>query len=209
MGLFDGISSDSKETIVASMVLAVGASPAGTILPAADMVAMGGIWGNMVYQLAKQYGVSGTKEQWVQIVTICGRGVLSYTSGSKVLTWIVNVASLGAASVPTMIVNAILNAAATYSIGTAFDKMLRDFTGCTVTIEEMASVTMGYLSPPGLSMLYDVARWVRDEYLNKVHGRGHRPLLPKFDLVDVNFAIAERLEKDDNDVLSEILDQWK
>lgn len=162
MKLFDGINQESKDIILQGMSYAAAASPGGTLLPAVDTAAMVVIWGGMICSLGKLHNVQVGKEEWIKVATICGKSVLLYNIGGKVITWIVNCLCLGTTSVATMLVNAVLNVAATYCIGVAFDRMLQEESIEGKTIQEMARIGLRYMSPPGTGLLYEIVLWVRD-----------------------------------------------
>lgn len=162
MELFEGQNKESKDIISFGMACAAAASPSGILLPTVDTAAMVLIWGKMICSLGRVHNVEVGKEEWIKVATICGKGILAYNIGGKVITWIVNCLCLGTTSVATMLINAALNAAATYSIGVAFDKMLNEEDLNGKTIQEMAKIGLSYMAPPGTGVLYAIVLWVRD-----------------------------------------------
>lgn len=167
MDLFENIPEYAQKTINEHMVLAALASPAGTFIPAVDLVAVYGIWGMMVCKLAGKQRTTLSKSDYVKIGLIFGKSILAYQVGSKLLTTAVNWASLGLASIPTTLLNATLNAAYTFMIGCAFQRMLNEFDMGEKTVEEMSVIALGYLSFPGASTLFRICRMVRSVLLSR------------------------------------------
>lgn len=162
MKLFACVPYGVKETIVDSMVASVGISPLGAIIPILDTAAITGIWGNMLYKIAKYHHVSMTNSECAKIITACGSSVLGYLGGSKGLSFLLNFIP-GLGTLGAMAGNIIFNGYYTYAIGKAFHEMLNDYDINSKTIKEIAGILIHLFVPvPSLSDLKEIYVLMKD-----------------------------------------------
>ena len=146
MDIFDDIPYGIEEIITNRMVASVSISPAGALVPMLDTVAITGIWGNMLYEIAKYHDVTLTGTECTKIITACGSSILGYLGGSKTLSWLLNLVP-GVGTLGAMAGNVVFNGYYTYAVGKAFHQMLEDYDINGKTVYEIAKILVHLFVP--------------------------------------------------------------
>lgn len=162
MGMFDDMPYGIEDIIENKMVASVAISPTGALVPLLDTVAITGIWGSMLYEIAEYHEVSLTAEECTKIITACGTSILGYLSGSKLLNSLLNLIP-GIGTLGAMAGNVVLNGYYTYAIGRAFHMMLEDYDINGKTILEISKILIRLFVPiPSLGTLKEVFNIMKD-----------------------------------------------
>jgi uncharacterized protein (DUF697 family) len=162
MGIFDDMPYGIKEIITNRMIAAAGVSPAGALIPLLDTAAITGIWGNMLYEIAKYHDVTLTGEECTKIITATGSSILGYLGGSKALNWLLNFIP-GVGTLGAMAGNVVFNGYYTFAIGTAFHQMLKDYDINGKTIYEIAKILVHLFVPiPSVGDLKEIYHIIKD-----------------------------------------------
>lgn len=161
---FDGIPADVAGIVKKHMMIAAGAGAPGVFLPLVDEAAIAGCWGRMFYQIGQKHGVSLKPAECAKIGAACIAGLLAYKTGSRILTWLVTIVSLGLA-IPTAIAgNVGLNAYYTRSVGLAFHKWLETDGINGRTAYDMAKILLRYFNPlPSLGDVRHIVKQLKGE----------------------------------------------
>ncbi len=146
MELFANTPSSIKDEIKSDILIAVGASPAGALIPLLDMGVIAGLWSKMLYRIARIHCVSLTESECVKIITACGSSLTAYLGGSKMLNWLLNLIP-GVGTLGAMAGNVIFNGYYTYAVGMAFHKMLETEGINGRTMYEIAKLLLKYFVP--------------------------------------------------------------
>lgn len=164
MDIFDDIPYGIEEIITNRMVASVSISPAGALVPMLDTVAITGIWGNMLYEIAKYHDVTLTGTECTKIITACGSSILGYLGGSKTLSWLLNLVP-GVGTLGAMAGNVVFNGYYTYAVGKAFHQMLEDYDINGKTVYEIAKILVHLFVPiPSVSDLKDIYHIMKEHY---------------------------------------------
>lgn len=165
MSIFDDMPYGIKEIITNRMIASVAISPTGALIPLLDTAAIAGIWGNMIYEIAKYHDVTLTGEECTKIITACGSSVFGYLGGSKVLNWMLNLIP-GIGIFGAMAGNVVFNGYYTFAIGKAFHQMLEDYDINGKTIFEIARILVHLFVPiPSLGEMKEIYRIMKDHLL--------------------------------------------
>ena len=159
---FDGVPSDVVNVIKQHMKLAAGAGAPGVFLPLVDEAAIAALWGRMFYKIGQWHQVTLTASECTKIGTACIAGVFAYKTGSRILTLIVSIVTLGLAVPAAIAGNVALNAIFTRQVGLAFHKML-DTDGINgKTAIEIGKILLHYFNPfPSFGEMKDIIKQVR------------------------------------------------
>ena len=164
MDIFDDIPYGIEEIITNRMVASVSISPAGALVPMLDTVAITGIWGNMLYEIAKYDDVTLTGTECAKIITACGSSILGYLGGSKTLSWLLNLVP-GVGTLGAMAGNVVFNGYYTYAVGKAFHQILEDYDINGKTVYEIAKILVHLFVPiPSVSDLKDIYHIMKEHY---------------------------------------------
>ncbi len=165
MDIFKDVPYGVEEIITNRMVASVMISPTGALIPVFDTAAIAGIWGNMIYEIAKYHKVTLTSNECTKIITACGAGVFGYLGGSKVLNFFLNLIP-GVGTLGAMAGNVVLNGYYTYAIGIAFHQMLDDYDINGKTILEIAKILVHLFVPiPSWGRLKEIYAIMKDRLL--------------------------------------------
>lgn len=136
-------------------VAVASASGAGVTvaLIASDGPILAGIWGTMIYKIAKEHDVDFDTETCVKIATAVIAGSAAWMAGCKILTKILTWTMV---AIPVALgINAVINAFYTWRLGVGFDKIFSQ-SGYEKTITKLASIAITFLAPiPKLSEVSD------------------------------------------------------
>lgn len=165
MDLFKNIPFGVEEIITNRMIASISISPAGALIPLLDTAAITGIWGNMIYEIAKYHNVTLTGAECTKIITSCGSGILGYLGGSKALNWLLNLIP-GVGTLGAMAGNVVFNGYYTYAVGKAFHLMLDDYDINGKTVVEIAKILVHLFVPiPSASTLKEIYKLMKDQLL--------------------------------------------
>lgn len=163
MDIFKDMPDGIKEIIANRMIATVGISPAGALLPVLDTAAITGIWGNMLYEIAKYHHVTLTGPDCTKIITACGSSILGYLGGSKSLCFLLNFVP-GLNIWGAMAGNIIFNGYYTFAIGKAFHLMLEDYDINEKTVIEIAKILVRLFLPvPSVDELKEIFRIMKEQ----------------------------------------------
>ena len=164
MDIFKDMPYGIKEIITNGMIASVGISPAGVLFPILDTAAITGIWGNMLYKIAKYHDVTLTGPECTKIITACGSSILGYLGGSKALCFFLNFIP-GLNIWGAMAGNILFNGYYTFAIGKAFHLMLEDYDINDKTVIEIAKILVRLFAPvPSIGELKEIFRIMKEQF---------------------------------------------
>lgn len=164
MDIFKDMPYGIKEIITNGMIASVGISPAGALFPILDTAAITGIWGNMLYKIAKYHDVTLTGPECTKIITACGSSILGYLGGSKALCFLLNFIP-GLNIWGAMAGNILFNGYYTFAIGKAFHLMLEDYDINDKTVIEIAKILVRLFAPvPSIGELKEIFRIMKEQF---------------------------------------------
>ena len=158
---------DSKvKSIVKVGMVATGAAGVGLGIFGGDTVALAGVWGTMMYKIARHHNVDLDEKTCVKTCAGIITSLASYKLGCLVLTHAVNAllatVTLGATLFLALGVNGIINALITYRLGKTFDEMYGEDGCSTAFVTIGASVLRSFFAIPSPSELREVLGMLND-----------------------------------------------
>ena len=158
---------DSKvKSIVKVGMAATGAAGVGLGIFGGDTVALAGVWGTMMYKIARHHNVDLDEKTCVKTCAGIIASLAGYKLGCLILTHAVNAllatVTLGATLFLSWGVNGIVNALITYRLGKTFDKMYGEDGCATAFITIGGSVLRSFFAVPSLSELREVLGMIND-----------------------------------------------
>ena len=154
------------KTIVKVGMAATGAAGVGLGIFGGDTVALAGVWGTMMYKIARHHNVDLDEKTCVKTCAGIIASLAGYKLGCLVLTHAVNAllatVTLGATLFLSLGVNGIINALITYRLGKTFDKMYGDDGCATALVTIGGSVLRSFFAIPSPSEFKEVLGMIND-----------------------------------------------
>lgn len=157
--------SEVKKIVKVGMV-ATGAAGVGLGIFGGDTVALAGVWGTMMYKIARHHNVDLDEKTCAKTCAGIIASLAGYKLGCVALTCAVNAllatVTLGATLFLSLGVNGIINALITYRLGKTFDKMYGNEGCATAFVTIGASVLRSFFAVPSSSEFKEVMDMIND-----------------------------------------------